>query len=167
MSDQPVLDEPTIDYLLSVPKPIADANWRNTLVPPVAGRLDHRGRFDLADLPATGPVRGSLHLYSRQNLNPAVAGDWSVGMVFTDYADRSYRVIRCNGPHPSDHRNTIEGDLIVATAHVHRLTERYQRLARPRPDGYAEPTTAYHSIETAVEHLASLVNLQAVGTLFL
>jgi len=161
-----VLEESTIQYLLTVPKPVSDPTWQSKLLPPAEGNLDLRGRFDLADLPSTSPIRGRLHLYSRQNLNPAVTGDWSVGLVFTDYAERSYRILRCNGPHQSDHRNAIEGDLIVRSAHVHRLTERYQRLKPPRPDGYAEVTEEFDSIASALKFLADSINLQPEGILF-
>ena len=167
MTRLPVLEEGEIAYLLQVPKPVDDPNWRVALVPPQAASYDLRGRLDLGDLPAVAPIRGSIHLYSRQNLNPKITGDWSVGLIFTDYADRSYRVIRCNGAHPSDHRNSIEGDLIVRTPHVHRLTERYQKLNPPRPDGFAEPTDAYDSVATAIDFLAETINLQPVGMLFL
>lgn len=162
-----MLTEEIIRYLLQVSKPVSDPDWRKALLPPAADSYTLRGRLDLDDLPPTGPVRGQLHLYSRQNLNSAVEGDWSVGLVYTDYAERSYRVVRCNGPHPSDHPNVIEGTVIVRTAHVHRLTERYQRLRPPRPDGFAEETTAYASIGEAVDVLAQLINLEPVGTLFL
>jgi hypothetical protein len=89
VSDLPVLPEEIIEYLLDVAKPVSDPDWRNTLLPPSADFYTLRGRLDIDDLPPTGPVRGQLHLYSRQNLNPSVEGDWSVGLVYTHYVDRS------------------------------------------------------------------------------
>ena len=163
----PVLTDETIEFLLAVAKPVSDPEWRETLLPVLTDSYTLSGRLDLDDLPSTGAVRGHLHLYSRQNLNPVVAGDWSVGLVYTDYANRSYRVLRCNGPHPTDHSNAMEKTIIVRTPHIHHLTERYQRLRPPRPDGFASETSDYTTIEEAVEVLAKLINLQPVGILFL
>jgi hypothetical protein len=157
-----LLSDEDVATILSVPKFVVDPAWRSKLLPPKATAIDHRGRLDFEDL--TGPVRGKLHAYSRQNLNLEVVGDWSVGLIFTDYADRSYRVLRCNGPHPSDHKNTIEGSTIVRHAHIHRLTERYQ--LRGKPDGYAEPTDRYSNIHDAINVFAEMINLQVEGQLF-
>lgn len=162
-----MLDEDTISYLLDIPKPVSDAAWRSQLLPPTKGEVVGRGRFDLDDLPPTGPIRGRLHLYSRRSLFRAATGDWSVGLVFADYAGRSYRLLRCNGPHTANHRNLIERDRIVRSAHVHRLTERYQLLDPPRPDGYAEATDDFDSLESALDYLAAAINLQPEGRLWL
>lgn len=163
----PILVDRDIGWLMTVPKPISDSNWRRRLLPPPEGRIDCRGRLDLDDLPDGGPLGGSLHVYSRRNLREEVSGDWSVGLVYTDYAGNSYRVVRCNGPHQTPHTNRIEGQHIVATPHVHFLTERYQRHRRASPDGYAEATDAYSTIEESLDHLATLVNLVPSGILFL
>ncbi len=157
-----LLSDEDVALILATPKVIADSGWRGKLLPPKTTLLDLRAKLELGEL--TGPVRGRIHLYSRQNLNPLVTGDWSVGLVFTDYADRTFRVLRCNGPHPSDHRNTIEGSMIIRTAHIHRLTERYQSIGRP--DGFAEPTDRYSTITAAVEVLAELIHLHVDGRLF-
>jgi hypothetical protein len=61
----------------------------------------------------------------------------------------------------------IEKTVIVRTAYVHRLTERYQRLQPPKPDGFAEETSAYSSVGEAVDVLAALINLEPVGIMFL
>lgn len=163
----PVIVDADISWLLALPKPISDQNWRDRLVPPGPTDLVGRGRFDLDDLPAGSPLGGTLHLYSRQNLDPSVVGDWSVGLVYTDYAGNSYRVLRCNGPHPTDHVNRIEGDVIVRQPHIHRLTERYQGLARGKPDGYAEVATEYSTLDEAVGVIVEAVNLTPSGLLFL
>jgi hypothetical protein len=162
-----VLADSDIAWLLAVPKYITDLSWRTKLLPPALGPLDRRGRLDLGDLPPGGPVGGTLLLYARENLRVGVDGDWSVGLAYTDYAGRSYRVLRCNGPHPTEHTNVIEGEHIVRTPHIHRLTERYQRLTPPRPDGYAMPSTEYSTPAEALTHIVGLVNLQPSGILFL
>lgn len=162
MVPEVLLSDADVDHILTTPKFVTDSSWRSKLLPPKTTLTDHRSKLELGEL--TGPVRGKIHLYSRQNLNPVVTGDWSVGLIFPDYADRSFRVLRCNGPHPTDHRNTIEGTVIVRTTHIHRLTERYQLIGKP--DGLAEPTDRYSTIETAAEVLAELINLRVEGQLF-
>jgi len=162
-----VIVEADIEWLITLPKYIEATDWRDSLLPPTPGPLYRRGRLDLGDLPAGAPLGGTLHVYTRQNLSTNVTGDWSVGLVYTDYGNRSYPVIRCNGPHASDHPNRIEGTVIVRTPHIHRLTERYQRLRRAKPDGFAEPTDAYSTIDEALEHMITLANLQPSGMLFL
>lgn len=163
----PILVDSDIDWLIAVEKEVGEADWRSQLLPLAAGSLYRSGRYDLGDLPDAAPLGGALHLYGRQNLNPQVVGDWSVGLIYTDYAGHSYRVIRCNGPHLSPHVNKIEGDVIQGQAHVHRLTQRYQELRRAKSDGYAEATAAYSDIEGALEHLAGLINLQPRDRMFL
>lgn len=166
--NQPILPDADISLLLSLQKPVEDEDWRGRLFPPGEVTLtDFRARVDLGDLPSSSPMRGRMHLYSRRNLDPAVHGDWSVGLVYTDYAEHSYRVLRCNGPHPTPHTNRLENVTFTALPHIHRLTERYQAHKRTKGDGYAEPTDAYSSMEGALEHLATLVNLTAAGRLFL
>jgi hypothetical protein len=162
----PVIVQADIDWLVQVEKPVHDAGWRSRLLPPGRGLADERGRVDLGELPEGEPLGGWLHLYSRRNLRHT-GGDWSVGLVYTDYADNSYQVIRCNGPHLTVHENRIEGNRIVGRPHVHRLTERYLRHRGAKPDGYAEPSQAFSAIDEAVEHLATLVNLQPVERMFL
>jgi hypothetical protein len=163
----PIIVQGGIDWLVRVEKPVPDGSWRSKLLPPTSSDLDRRSRIDLGELPEGGPLGGTLHLYARENLNPAVTGDWSVGLIYTDYADNTYPVIRCNGPHPTDHVNRIERTVISRRPHVHLLTERYQRIHRPNPSGYAEATDAFSTIADAVEYLASLANLQPAGRLFL
>lgn len=166
-ADHLVIVDDDIDWLINLEKPVPDPDWRSHLLPPAEGLSDRHGKYVLEEIPPGGRLGGRLHLYARANLRPNVVGDWSTGLIYTDYADRSYPVVRCNGPHESDHTNTIERTVIVTQPHVHLLTERYQRLRRPKLSGYATPTDAYSTLEEAVEHLASLVNLHPVDRLFL
>jgi hypothetical protein len=164
----PILSDDDIAWLLEIPKLLGDGTWRQRLVPRGGSGnvVDRRSRIELEDIPDGGRLGGRFHVYARENLSAVVLGDWSVGLVYADYSEpeRSYPVIRCNGPHPSPHPNVIEGDTIIRHAHVHYLTERYQRIRKP--DGFAEPTTAYTTMQGALDHLVSLANLQASGMLF-
>jgi hypothetical protein len=167
-AERPVLVDSDIQWLVAVAKPVSDIHWRDRLLSPKAGRTVGEGQLDLAPLPDGAPLGGALHIYSRQTINPEAAStDWSTGLVYTDYADNKYTVIRCNGAHETCHRNRIEGDYFERVPHVHYLTERYQRHPLARDDGFAQPTDAFATLAEAVEHLISLVNLVPEGTLFL
>ena len=57
----------------------------------------------------------------------------------------SYNLRRYNG-NSHRHINAIEGDVIDHKFHIHRATERYQRLGK-RIDDYATETREYSSID--------------------
>jgi hypothetical protein len=81
--------------------------------------------------------------------------DFSIILMFKDSDGAEYRLSRFNGRHPSEHTNKVEkrqkklNATFRNTYHIHRATERYQ-LAGFELDGYAEPTTAYNSFDSAL-----------------
>jgi hypothetical protein len=160
----PVISQLDIDHLVSAPKPVADIHWRQKLLPPRKERVFRQSTFELGDTPL-GPLRGSLHIYSRWNLRDD-PDDWSIGLVYTDLLGNTYRLVRCNGPHPHPHRNHLENESFSRSPHVHQLTERYL-ISRWDGDQYATPTSAFSTPENALDHLATLASLEPVGTLFL
>lgn len=162
----PVIVDSDIERLLAVAKPVDDINWRSVLLSPKNEGHVCASRLDLGEVPPTIPLRGYLHIYARQGLHHETE-DWSVGLVYTDFAGHSYRVIRCNSAHAEDHVNRIERTVIVRQTHVHRLTERYQRHRRAAGDGFAEATTAFSTMPEAIDHLAMLSNLEPAGRLLL
>lgn len=153
----PVIVQSDIDYLVRFPKHIRNDDWRSRIIGSEEGS-DIRGSLNIGDLPNGAPIRGTLHIYSRQNLK-ARQDDWSTGLVFTDPGGNSYRVIRCNGPHGTPHTNHIEGDKIIRHTHIHMLTEKYQRSKRYPIDGYAIKTDEYSDINQAIDTLVDLANI--------
>ena len=156
-SGQPIITEPDIAYLLGVRKVIGRAGWRVELLGREEGS-DIRGSLSLGELPAGALLRGTFHLYSRQNPR-ALTDDWSTGLIFTDLYGHSYPMIRCNGPHGTPHTNYIERTKILLTPHIHKLTERYQQSNRYAIDGYAETTNEYSNINEAIDTLVDLANI--------
>ena len=81
--------------------------------------------------------------------------DFSIILMFEDIDQSEYRLMRCNGLHPSRHTNKWEKERGLPnswfdpTFHIHQATERYQ-LAGYAIDGYAEPTEEYSSYDTAL-----------------
>ncbi len=63
------------------------------------------------------------------------------------------------GSHP--HRNRIEGSRIMFKPHIHKATERYQRLRRADAEGYAEETDRYQDIKGAWDCFRADIHLQS------
>lgn len=87
--------------------------------------------------------------------------DFSIILVWRDENGNEYRLLRCNGPHPSCHTNRwekrkgIEGHTFGPCFHIHRATQRYQE-SDFEIDGFAEPTEVYSDYERAISHLVTL-----------
>jgi len=63
---------------------------------------------------------------------------------------RIFRLRRYNGKH--EHTNPIERNSFYGF-HIHQATERYQTFGRGVEDHFAEPTSRYYSLETAINCL--------------
>lgn len=61
-----------------------------------------------------------------------------------------FRLRRYNGKHT--HTNTIERERI-RDFHIHKATERYQKIGGMKEDSFAEVTDRYTSLESAIECL--------------
>lgn len=158
---RPVLDDSIITGLINIPKPVSSGDWQR-LRDTTADGFFGRHRIGLADVLDRHPTRGTLTIYTRVGHTP---DDYSTGVTFTSLDGDTYPLIRCNGP-SHRHRNQIEGDRIIRRSHVHRLTGRYQQ-SRFKDDGYAQPSNEFANLTEALAHLAALVNVTPVGTLFL
>jgi len=83
--------------------------------------------------------------------------DFSIILTFQDKDGKEFRLIRCNGKHPSKHTNKWEKEkgqpdhTFGPAFHIHMATERYQEYGY-YIDGYAMVTSAYHDFHTAFNH---------------
>jgi hypothetical protein len=166
--NEPQLSKSEIEYLFELPKPIENPKWRSDLLanPRVRG-ANRNSEMSLVDL-NFGLVRGNLKLFVRQSLR--IPDDFSVGIAYTDLTGKaSCRLIRCNGPHPQAHTNSLDPGRLrfFDTPHVHTLTETYLQSPIHEGEHHAEPTDAYEDVQGALEHLAQLANLQPVNRLWL
>ena len=162
---QPVIHQTDIDWLMAVAKPVPDLGWRSRLLPLTTTPMSRVRTLALGELPEGQPLGGYLSIYCREG-KAFAPGDWSTGLIYTDYDERSYPVLRCNGAHQTVHTNALEGDSFIGVRHIHFLTQRYQE-AGILNSGYAEPTDAYTTLEGALDHLADLANLTPTqGTLW-
>ncbi len=149
-----ILTDEEIGNLLIEVKPLPD-DWKKKLG--LQAKQDaafrHRG------LTVDGVSGKHFRIIIRQAVNNPE--DFSIILMFMASDGTEYRLSRFNGRHPSEHTNRIEklGGQPNASFrnvfHIHRATERYQ-LAGRSIDSYAEPTTAYNSIDSALAHFLDL-----------
>ena len=82
--------------------------------------------------------------------NPKGLFDFSVILAYLpDEFTQQFRLVRYNGKHR--HRNRIEKNRFF-DFHIHRATQRYQDSGY-KEDAYAEPTTRYSDIHSAIRCL--------------
>jgi hypothetical protein len=149
-----VTDE-EIARLLSVPKDLP-SNWQTRLA-----LLDSRDRqgFRRRELRVKSSEGDDFEIKCRQStLNPL---DFSVILIWHRPGGQPFRLLRCNGPHPSQHTNRIEKEegkkdaCFADCCHVHRATARYQERSC-KEDSFAEPTDAYHDYEGALRYMLQI-----------
>lgn len=70
----------------------------------------------------------------------------------------AFRLCRYNG-NSHAHANPIEGGTF-RDFHIHRATERYQRIDRRREDGFAAPTKRFHDLGGAVRCVVEDANIR-------
>jgi len=153
-SSQPVmgliLTDTEIERLITLRKPLPKG-WRRRL------QLRRRRSEAQTRCQLSAPADGNdFVIKCRQSTeNPL---DFSVILVWRDNSGNEYRLLRCNGPHPSDHTNRWEkvqgktDHTFGPCFHIHKATQRYQE-AGLKIDGYAQPTDSYSDCHAALLHL--------------
>ncbi|HBR57310.1 MAG TPA: hypothetical protein DEA22_07555 [Blastocatellia bacterium] len=101
-------------------------------------------------------------LYTRQNLRPGMEADFSCGLSWLAPNGQNLTLIRYNGPsHP--HRNKMEGSRLNKESHIHLATERYIG-ANIKPEGFAEPTERYSTLNGALHCLVIDCSIDGIPT---
>ncbi len=143
-----ILRDEEIKELITEDK-ILPSNWQTRLRP----RPKTNYTYSELDLSLRSVSNRNLRIVLRSSrINPL---DFSIILIFEDADQTEYRLMRCNGLHPSRHTNKWEKERGLPnswfdpTFHIHQATERYQ-IAGYAIDGYAEPTEEYSSYDTAV-----------------
>lgn len=154
-----VLTEGDIDDLLADVKPLP-TDWPSKLKPKPKQGSAHRQRQ--LRIKSAGGLDFELIIRASEH-NPL---DFSVILAYIEVTTgQHYNLIRHNGKHPSYHTNKIEHRQGLAESrfkdrfHIHRATERYQ-LAGYAIDGFAQPTTAYDSLDKAIEWMTRSYGFQ-------
>jgi hypothetical protein len=149
-----IITDSEIAKILSRPKQLPKG-WRSRLMNMRRRKDDHQKRSEI-EVPDDD---GVIIIKCRQNT--LSLSDFSVILVYVDKEGNEYRLMRCNGKHPSRHTNLWEKQqghkdhTFDVCFHVHRATQRYQE-ADLEIDGFAEPTDAYSDYNGALEHLVGI-----------
>jgi len=114
-----------------------------------------RMQYSQAELPVTGELGSEFKVVIRKNLHDPL--DFSVILVYLPREEgKGFILRRYNGKHI--HKNHLEGNELH-DYHVHMATERYQQ-AGLKPEGYAEVSDGYASVQQATECLFRDANFQ-------
>lgn len=150
----PVISDARIDQLITSRK-VQPTGLLSRL-----GKPKVHGAHERAELSLAGINGEAFVIWSRRLLR--YPDNWTVGLRWVDAEGRVYRLLRANGPHPSLHRNVLEGEVFDPCYHVHRATERYQR-AGLKIDTYAQPTEEFAGMEMALLWLLRETNITPSG----
>lgn len=145
------LNDDKIEELITVFKRVVKpkVNWSD--------KTSHRQKnYDVMDTDG----RETFTVYVRQNLR--ITDDFSVGLLWHSPDGEKLTLVRYNGPsHP--HRNHLENATLEFACHIHRATRRYIDAGK-KADGYAMPTTAYSTVEGALDALIRDCNIYGLST---
>lgn len=152
-----ILTDEEIANLLKEPKGIS-STYRDLLKP--RRRQNHHYLKRYLD------IAGDKHAFGVYTCqHPTNARKFSAGLTILQRgAKRPTPLIRCNGWH-SPHTNSIENRVDTGitriprnTNHIHYLTERYQVFEQDNHDGYAEPSSEFRDLWSAVDYLIETYN---------
>lgn len=133
------LSDEKIEALLSSPKRITNPNCKDTVKP------SHIQR----NYNVISPDGQEYTLYFRQN--KIVEDDFSCGLLWHMPSGDQITLVRYNGS-SHYHPNHIEETELDYACHIHKATERYIKAGK-KPEGYAEETTRYHTVNGALHCL--------------
>lgn len=151
MAFESVTDE-TIKELLLCPKRVSNPQARNT---PKDGHEQVNYKVN-----ATDDSGHKFEVYKRQNLRGGMENDFSCGINWLAPSGETLTLRRYNGSSHS-HPNHLEKETLTESCHVHIATEKYLRANR-KPEGFAETTERFHSLEGAFHCLVSDCNILGV-----
>lgn len=97
---------------------------------------------------ATDGSGHNFEVYKRQNLRDGMEDDFSCGISWVAPNGETLTLKRYNGPN-HDHLNHLEKIRLELTCHIHIATEKYIKANR-KPEGFAEATKRYNTIEGAL-----------------
>jgi hypothetical protein len=139
-----------IDELLSLAKRVKNPGAR--IVP--------KGQHQQINYQLVGADDELFNLYCRQNVNDP--DDFSCGLSWDTPSGEVLTLVRYNGSsHP--HTNQIEGQKLDFVCHIHRATKPYIDAGK-KPEGYAEATTIYQTLNGALHCLVTDCNISGIQT---
>lgn len=152
MAFESVTDE-LIAELLKCPKRISNPQARS-INKPGHDQVNYK-------VAATDGSDHKFEIYKRQNVRDGMEASFSCGINWLAPSGEPLILRRYNGPHV--HPNHLEGEKLPEECHIHVATERYIQANR-KPEGYAETTNRYNSIDGAFHCLVTDCNVSGVTT---
>lgn len=153
MAFESITDE-KINFLLKCPKHLSNPQVRTK---DIEGRL--QANYNVV---ATDGSGHKFEVYKRQNTRSGMENDFSCGINWVAPNGESLTLARYNGSSHS-HPNHIEKTRLGYSCHIHMATERYIQ-ANKKPEGYAEETNRYNTLEGALHCLVTDCNISGIQT---
>lgn len=144
------INDNKIEQLLSLAKRVTNPNTRDS------DKRSHMQRnYTVRSMDGQ-----EFTLYVRQNKR--VEDDFSCGLSWHMPSGETLTLVRYNGSnHP--HPNRLESTNVDFTCHIHRATQRYIE-ANLKPEGYAETTDRYLTVNGALHELVIDCNITGIVT---
>ena len=101
-------------------------------------------------------------LYLRQNTRIGMYDDFSCGLSWLMSSGEVLTLVRYNGP-SHQHRNHLEKEILPLGCHIHSAKEEYI-LAGRKPEGFAQLTDKYETLEGALHTLTNDCNIVGIKT---
>ncbi len=115
------------------------------------GTLSRRGQHYRKEYKISCPSGNEFIAYIRKSAINEF--DFSVILGYRpSYIHQVFRLRRYNGK-SHHHTNFLEKGIRFYDFHIHTATERYQRQAGFEEDSFAEPTTRYQTLDSAIRCL--------------
>jgi hypothetical protein len=111
---------------------------------------------------ATDGSDHKFEVYKRQNLRYGMEDDFSCGISWVAPNGEALTLKRYNGPN-HDHPNHLEKSTLGFHCHIHIATEKYIKENR-KPEGFAEITNRYNSVEGALHCLVVDCKISGIQT---
>lgn len=144
------LSQAKIDELLSMQKSVKNPH----------ARVVTKGQHEQINYQLSGVDEAEFNLYWRQNIN--IQEDFSCGLSWNTPGREVLTLVRYNGP-SHRHTNKIEGEELDFVCHIHRVTTHYMDAGK-KPEGYAEATTKYETLQGALHCLVTDCNISGIPT---
>ncbi len=148
------LTDSQINDLITCPKKLNNPNSRTKL-------KDGHEQLNYKAIATDGTDREFI-IYKRQNMREGMEDDFSSGISWLAPNGESFTLKRYNGSN-HDHLNFIEKERLEYICHIHIATEKYIKANR-KPEGFAENTSRYKTVNGAFHCLITDCNVKGINT---
>ena len=148
------LSDKVIGELLTAPKKL-----KNPMSKTKNNEGHEQHNFNVISLDSHSHI---FEIYMRKNLREGMEDDFSCGISWISPSGETVTLKRYNGS-SHNHPNHLEQTSTGYNTHIHIATERYIK-ANKKPEGFAEVTDRYSSVEGALHCLVKDCNITGIKT---